>query len=85
MNDSKKECIRYEYYINLSYPEKKKFTGIAYTKLIVFYIKNGEYHREDGPALISFENKKGYYLFDKFLEKESHKFYNDLMKLKGII
>lgn len=50
----------------------------------IIYLKNGDKHRLDGPAVIWFDNYKEYYIDNKEVTKEEQEFYCDLHKLKGI-
>lgn len=66
------------------------FTGIILKHIDkILYIKDGKWHREDGPANIRDDGLRGivvaYYLFGEEVTEEAHALYVDLMKLKKIV
>jgi hypothetical protein len=76
-------------YFNLSYEERKNFTGIV--KLChgtITYFKNNKLHREDGPAIIERNQYKEYWINGEQLENcnsdEALRLYIDMLKIKGI-
>lgn len=79
-------------YDKLTLEEKLKFSGIVFGKefsskgIVIEYWKNGQRHRDDGPALVwPCPNLKEYWLHNKRVTKESIDFYVDLLTLKGLL
>jgi len=56
------KIITYDEWIKLSFEDRINFTGIVFDiNGMKHYVKHGQRHREDGPALISLDGVELYY------------------------
>jgi hypothetical protein len=77
-------------YSKMSIEKQKNFTGILkWDNGTIEYLKNGIYHREDGPAFIRSDGEKEYWIHGEYIKncKSDETFFLliDLYKLKKIL
>lgn len=71
------ESKNYQSFCSFSEASQKKYTGVGLRQNNsgypqVFWMKNGNFHRLDGPAIVEYHGIKSYYINHRVMSKENY-------------